>query len=124
MTRRRTLSAVTAILLVVAVQILGCRLPSPSTPTSFPSVSLLDTNEPYLISGEIPYTSPFFVWGLGDAFVLLEDQAGFVNRDLEFEFPLAGQVLGVRGAENHPFPLHQLQRHGSLTSGVHSCTLS
>ena len=57
-------------------------------------ISLLDTDEPYLITGEIPYTSPFFIWGIRDAFVLLEDEAGFVNRDLEFVFPLPSQVLG------------------------------
>jgi C-terminal processing protease CtpA/Prc len=115
-TRRRIISITIAIVILVAAQILGCQLPSPSTPlpptevpfitatpepksTSAPTAtpipgSLLDTDEPYLISGEIPYTSPFFIWGLGDAFVLLEDEAGFVNRDFEFEFPLESQVLG------------------------------
>jgi hypothetical protein len=114
-TRLRTVSIAVAIIVLVTAQILGCQLPS-STPTppakevvptetpkpkatSAPTAtpipgSLLDTDEPYLISGDIPYTSPFFVWGLGDAFVLLEDQAGFVNRDFEFEFSLEGQVLG------------------------------
>jgi C-terminal processing protease CtpA/Prc len=58
------------------------------------TVPTTSADEPYLITGEIPYTSPFFIWGLADAFVLLEDQAGFVNRDLEFEFPLHSQVLG------------------------------
>jgi C-terminal processing protease CtpA/Prc len=115
-TRRRIISITIAIVILVAAQILGCQLPSPSTslpPTEVPFItatpepkstsaptatpipgSLLDTDEPYLISGEIPYTSPFFIWGLGDAFVLLEDEAGFVNRDFEFEFPLESQVLG------------------------------
>jgi C-terminal processing protease CtpA/Prc len=103
---------------LIAVQILGCQVPSPPSPTTPPTNtplptatppseptapaptaipptgSLLDTNEPYLITGDIPYTSPFFVWGLGDAFVLLEDEAGFVNRDFEFEFSLESQVLG------------------------------
>jgi C-terminal processing protease CtpA/Prc len=114
--RRHIASIATAIVILIAAQILGCQLPSSPTPwpptkapahtatpepksTSAPTAtpipgSLLDTNEPYLITGDIPYTSPFFVWGLGDAFVLLEDEAGFVNRDFEFEFPLEGQVLG------------------------------
>jgi C-terminal processing protease CtpA/Prc len=117
-TRKRIISVAIAIVILITAQTLGCRLPSPSSPTSPPtdaplptltpvpepttpaltavpsSGSLLDTDEPYLITGDIPYTSPFFVWGLGDSFVLLEDQAGFVNRDFEFEFALAGQVLG------------------------------
>ena len=29
-----------------------------------------------------------------EPFVMLEDQAGFYARDLEFEFPLAGQTIG------------------------------
>lgn len=114
-TQRHVVPITIAIAILVTAQILGCQLPSrtptPPTrvpkptetpkpkPTSAPTAtpipgSLLDTDEPYLITGDIPYTSPFFVWGLGDAFVLLEDQAGFVNRDFEFEFSLEGQVLG------------------------------
>jgi C-terminal processing protease CtpA/Prc len=46
------------------------------------------------ITGDIPYTSPFFVNTLNDPLVLLEDQAGFVARDFEFEFKLEGQVIG------------------------------
>jgi C-terminal processing protease CtpA/Prc len=63
-------------------------------PTAEVTVSTASPNEPYLISGDIPYTSPFFTQGLADSFVLLEDQAGFVDRDWEFEFPLESQVIG------------------------------
>ncbi|MFL7792113.1 MAG: S41 family peptidase [Anaerolineae bacterium] len=119
MTKRHTLLAATAIALVLSLQIFGCQLATPSptslsptktptltsTPTPEPTftpsptlaptpISLLNTEEPYLVTGEIPYTSPFFIWGIKDAFVLLEDQAGFVNRDMEFTFPLSSQVLG------------------------------
>lgn len=51
-------------------------------------------NEPVKISGTIPFTSPFFMNTFSEPFVLLEDQAGFVNRDRKFEFPLEGQVIG------------------------------
>jgi len=51
-------------------------------------------DEPVYITGEIPFTSPFFLNTISEAFVLLEDQGGFIARDLEFEFLLAGQVLG------------------------------
>ena len=37
---------------------------------------------------------------------------------------MPGQALGIHLSESFPFLLHQLQRHDSLTSGVHSCTLS
>lgn len=51
-------------------------------------------DEPVLVTGTIPFTSPFFLAGNAEPFVLLEDQAGFYKRDLEFEFPLAGQAIG------------------------------
>jgi len=51
-------------------------------------------DEPVLIYGDIPYTSPFFIDSLGEPFVLLEDQAGFINRDRDFEFPTNSQVIG------------------------------
>ena len=62
-------------------------------------------NEPVVIYGEIPYTSPFFVNSLSEPFILLEDQAGFIARDREFEFTLAGQMIG-------PVEIHE---DGSLT---------
>ena len=51
-------------------------------------------DEPILITGTIPFTSPFFINLTAEPFVLLEDQAGFYNRDEEFVFPLAGQTIG------------------------------
>ncbi|MCH7587134.1 MAG: peptidase S41 [Chloroflexi bacterium] len=51
-------------------------------------------DEPVLITGQIPFTSPFFINSIAEPFVLLEDEAGFVARDREFEFPLSSQVIG------------------------------
>lgn len=77
---------------------------SPSAPTPPPSPTLppnltvqppqTGSEEPVFISGEIPYTSPFFLATTAEPFVMLEDQAGFVRRDREFEFALASQVIG------------------------------
>ncbi|KAA3645452.1 MAG: hypothetical protein DWQ07_13370 [Chloroflexi bacterium] len=53
-----------------------------------------DPNEPVYITGTIPFTSPFFLDGNAEPFVLLEDQAGFVARDREYVFPLEGQAIG------------------------------
>jgi C-terminal processing protease CtpA/Prc len=65
--------------------------PSPVAPVTIPTAS---ADEPYLITGVITYTSPFFENTLRDGFVLLEDQAGFASRDKEFQFPEMGQALG------------------------------
>lgn len=90
--------------------IAACREPSiPTNPSTSPPVPA-DTNtpvlpvpvdpgdenpdEPVFISGDIPYTSPFFLNTISQPFVMLEDQAGFVQRDLEFEFALKSQTIG------------------------------
>ena len=72
--------------------------PLTATSTKLPSIPVQpgETNpeEPVFITGEIPYTSPFFLNTISEPFVLLEDQAGFVRRDREFSFPLLGQAMG------------------------------
>jgi C-terminal processing protease CtpA/Prc len=69
-----------------------------STPTPLPPRPVEpgeeNPDEPVYITGEIPFTSPFFLDTISEAFVMLEDQGGFIQRDLEFEFLLAGQALG------------------------------
>jgi len=103
---RQSVLVMAILVLVLAAQVCSCpALPSIPliTPTDTPSPTpvvhvdlpaLPATGEPVLISGAISYTSPFFIHGLKDSFVLLEDQAGFIRRDREFEFPLVGQALG------------------------------
>lgn len=53
-----------------------------------------DSNEPVLVAGTIPFTSPFFLAGNSEPFILLEDEAGFVDRNREYVFPLEGQAIG------------------------------
>lgn len=61
--------------------------------SSAPSIQTV-SNEPVLVTGTIPFTSPFFLAGNSEPFVLLEDEAGFVSRNREFVFPLEGQAIG------------------------------
>jgi len=100
----------TIILLLLGV--LACRvfapsdtLPTPTTlplptptPSPLPPIPVVpgpvNPDEPVFISGEIPYTSPFFVNTISEPFVLLEDQAGFVHRNKDFKFLLSSQVIG------------------------------
>jgi carboxyl-terminal processing protease len=51
-------------------------------------------DEPVFISGEIPYTSRFFLSSTAEPFVMLEDQAGFVARDKEFTWSRPSQLIG------------------------------
>ncbi len=46
------------------------------------------------ITGEVAYTNPFFTLGVAEPIVILEDQAGFVERERDFIFPVESQVLG------------------------------
>jgi len=69
----------------------------PPSPSATPGAGLpveRNSDEPYVITGSIPFTSPFFLEGNAEPFVLLEDEAGFVQRDKEFAFPLEGQAIG------------------------------
>ena len=46
------------------------------------------------ISGSITYTYPFFTLGVAQPLVILEDQAGFVDRNEHFLMPIASQTIG------------------------------
>lgn len=53
-----------------------------------------DDGGPVSIVGEVAYTNPFFTAGVAQPLVILEDQAGFVDRDENFLMPLSSQTLG------------------------------
>jgi C-terminal processing protease CtpA/Prc len=53
-----------------------------------------DAGGPVIIRGQMDYTNPLLTLGVAQPIVMLEDQAGFVDRDLGFIFPPESQVLG------------------------------
>lgn len=53
-----------------------------------------DEGGPVSITGDVAYSNPFFTLGIAAPLVILEDQAGFVDRDEEYIFPVASQALG------------------------------
>ncbi len=71
-----------------------------SVPTIFaiggaPEAEIInDEGGPTLITGEVAYTHAFFTQGVAEPLVILEDQAGFVDRDRGFLMPPESQVLG------------------------------
>jgi C-terminal processing protease CtpA/Prc len=92
-------------LLALACKSISDIAPSPSatpeptlTSTPLPPVPVEPGNEnpdePVFITGNIPYTSPFFINTLDEPFVLLEDEAGAVRRDKDFTFRLESQAIG------------------------------
>lgn len=53
-----------------------------------------DEGGPIAITGVVTYTSPFFTLGVAQPVVILEDQAGFVDRNEQYIFPVESQALG------------------------------
>ncbi len=53
-----------------------------------------DEGGPVVITGEVAYTDPFFTMGVASPMVILEDQAGFVDRNERFIMPPASQTIG------------------------------
>jgi C-terminal processing protease CtpA/Prc len=47
-----------------------------------------------VVRGEMEYTNTFFTAGVAEPLIILEDQTGFVERDLGYLFPPASQTLG------------------------------
>lgn len=65
------------------------------TAQEFPSATVVnDEGGPVAITGEVIYTNPFFTTGVTQPLVILEDQAGFIDRNDTFLFPLESQTLG------------------------------
>ncbi|MEZ4642288.1 MAG: S41 family peptidase, partial [Chloroflexota bacterium] len=67
-----------------------------ATPAAqFPPAAIVnDEGGPVAITGVVTYTNPFFTLGVAAPVVILEDQAGFVDRDENYIMPVASQALG------------------------------
>ncbi len=53
-----------------------------------------DEGGPVVITGEVNYTNPLFTLGVAAPMIILEDQAGFVDRNKGFIFPPESQTIG------------------------------
>lgn len=92
----------TVVFIMLSAASLACgSLAAQPTPSGIPSPTPRfgeaperSGEEPVAIIGQIPFTSPFFLQGNAEPFVLLEDESGFIRRDKEFVFPLEGQAIG------------------------------
>ena len=78
-----------------------------------------DEGGPAVIVGQVTYTNPFFTSGVAQPIIILEDQAGFVDRNEYFNFPLESQTLGQITSDfyNSPFTYSlslPIQPQGSL----------
>ncbi|MCC6454389.1 MAG: PDZ domain-containing protein [Caldilineaceae bacterium] len=54
----------------------------------------MDEGGPVLLTGKVTYTNPFFTVGVAAPLIILEDQAGFIDRDPSFVIAPSSQTLG------------------------------
>ncbi len=59
-----------------------------------PAVIANDEGGPVVLHGEVSYTNYFFTAGVAQPEIILEDQAGFVDRDRTYIMPVESQTLG------------------------------
>ncbi len=59
-----------------------------------PALIVNDEGGPVSITGSVTYTNLFFTAGVSEPLIILEDQAGFVDRNRYFIIPVESQVLG------------------------------
>ncbi len=59
-----------------------------------PAPILIDEGGTRAVSGEMNYTNPYLTDGVAEPLIILEDQAGFVDRDRDFTFSPESQVMG------------------------------
>ena len=51
-----------------------------------PAQIVNDEGGPRVLTGEMTYTNPYLTDGVAEPLIILEDQAGFVDRDQDFIF--------------------------------------
>ena len=73
----------------------GNRTPALGARSGPPAAVIVnDEGGPVVITGSCTYTNPFFTSGVAQPLVILEDQAGFVDRNRGFLMPPESQVMG------------------------------
>ncbi len=83
-----------AMLLVLATALSGASFAFGQTGGLTPAPITNDEGGPAYISGSVSYTNVFFTAGVAEPLVIMEDEAGFVDRDRGFLLPLASQTMG------------------------------
>jgi len=70
-----------------------------------PAEIINDEGGPVLITGQLSYTDPLFVAGVGEPLIILEDQAGFVDRNESFLLPPESQIMGQITSDFYESPV-------------------
>lgn len=70
-----------------------------------PAQIVNDEGGPVLITGNLTYTDPLFTAGVGEPLIILEDQAGFVDRNEGFLMSPESQVMGQITSDFYSSPV-------------------
>ena len=91
--------------LLLAASVLAPSVPAHAQEAPPPAPITNDEGGPVAITGEVSYTNPFFTVGTAAPMVILEDQAGFIDRNEGFILPVESQTLGQITSDffNSPF---------------------
>jgi len=90
------ISVLTCLLLVIPVAFAigeADSTPANNVPPGTPNI-INDEGGTTVVTGSVTYTNTFFTTGTSQPLVILEDQAGFIDRNEFFLFPPESQVLG------------------------------
>jgi C-terminal processing protease CtpA/Prc len=81
---------------LAALLLLALALPVAAQDDDTMPVAEIENDEggPVVVTGEVAYTNPNFTRGISEPMVILEDQTGFVHRDLDYIFPIESQTIG------------------------------
>lgn len=66
---------------------------TPSTPLAAAPI-VNEQGGPVVLQGDVTYTNPYFTIGIAEPLIVLEDQAGFIDRNPGFVLPRSSQTLG------------------------------
>ena len=79
---------------LLAGLLLATILPVAAQTDLVPAPILNDEGGTRAVYGEMSYTNPYLTDGVAEPLIILEDQAGFVDRDRDFTFSPESQVMG------------------------------
>jgi C-terminal processing protease CtpA/Prc len=80
-------------LIVLLIALAALVAPAAAQETMPPAPIVNDEGGPRLVTGEVRYTDGYFTAGVSEPIIILEDQAGFVDRDFGYIMPEESQVL-------------------------------
>ncbi len=94
--KRRLVHGIYVLLIVLLLGALSATgvLAQDDSGTPAPAQIVNDEGGAVRVSGSVTYTSPYFTLGVAQPLVILEDQAGFVDRNEHFLMPVESQTIG------------------------------